>query len=38
MRRMTPQWKNFYELIYETRSALRNNCVNQLLHPPKPVL
>jgi len=30
--------EEFYELIYETRSALRNNCVNQLLHPPKPVL
>jgi len=30
--------EEFYELIYETRSALRNNCVNQLLHPTQPVI
>jgi len=30
--------EEFYQLIYDTRSTLKNNCVEQLSHPTKPVV
>ena len=30
--------EEFYQLVYETRSTLRNNCINQLVHPTKQVI